>query len=75
MNVLLGTNSGLAVPDLAGLGVRRVNVGSALARAAWAGFIAAAKRIAETGRFDGFEGAASYDELERLFQAELKKGD
>ena len=36
------------------LGVRRISVGGALARAAWGGFMRAAKLIAEQGRFDGF---------------------
>ena len=34
--------------------MRRISVGGALARAAWGGFIRAAKDIAEHGRFDAF---------------------
>jgi 2-methylisocitrate lyase-like PEP mutase family enzyme len=51
------------------LGVRRVSVGGALARAAWGGFIRAAKLISEQGRFDGLAGAASGGELNSLFDA------
>jgi len=55
------------VQDLADLGVRRISVGGALARAAWAGFLQAARSIAEHGRFDGFANAASGAELDALF--------
>jgi 2-methylisocitrate lyase-like PEP mutase family enzyme len=67
VNVLVSSNMGLSVQDLAGLGVRRVSVGSALARAAWTGFIHAAVSIIRDGVFTGFEGLVKYDELERLF--------
>jgi 2-methylisocitrate lyase-like PEP mutase family enzyme len=49
------------------MGVRRISVGSALSRAAWTGFIRAATAIAEQGVFTGFEGAVSFDTLEKLF--------
>jgi len=68
VNVLMSANNGLRVHDLAELGVRRVSVGSALARAAWAGFIHAARPIAEEGSFEGFEGLVSFAELNSLFQ-------
>src|SRR5262249_55469089 len=42
VNVLIGGKSDLTVPVLAELGVRRVSVGGALARAAWGGFMRAA---------------------------------
>ena len=50
VNVLVGTDF-TTVADLARLGVRRVSVGGALARAAWGGFMAAATEIAEHGTF------------------------
>jgi 2-methylisocitrate lyase-like PEP mutase family enzyme len=50
-----GWGTGLGVPDLAELGVRRVSVGSSLARAAWSRFIRAAKAMADEGSFAGFE--------------------
>ena len=68
VNVLVWSDSALTVAQLAALGVRRVSVGGALARAAWAGFQRAAKALIEEGRFDGFAGAASGAELNALFR-------
>ena len=67
VNVLIGWDSELTVQDLADLGVRRISVGGALARAAWGGFLRAARALAEHGRFDGFADAASGAELDALF--------
>lgn len=69
VNVLVGSAGGLGMLDLASLGVRRVSVGGALARAAWGGFMRAARLLAEQGRFDEFARAASGDELNALFSA------
>ncbi len=66
LNVL---TPGLAMATLAGLGVRRVSVGGALARSAWAGFLRAAREIAETGTFGELAKAASGRELNALFAA------
>lgn len=68
VNVLMGWNSDYRVTDLAAMGVRRISTGSALARAAWGGFIQAAKGIAEEGSFD-FPGAAPFADLNGFFQA------
>jgi 2-methylisocitrate lyase-like PEP mutase family enzyme len=73
VNVLMSANTGLKVPDLAALGVRRISVGSSLARAAWGGFVRAAKAIAEEGSFAGFDGAAPFAELNAFFRDDLKK--
>jgi 2-methylisocitrate lyase-like PEP mutase family enzyme len=67
VNLLVGSASELTVADIAALGVRRISVGGALARAAWGGFMRAAKLIAEQGRFDGFAQAASGNELNAFF--------
>jgi 2-methylisocitrate lyase-like PEP mutase family enzyme len=68
VNVLVSSPSAsLDLSRLAELGVRRVSVGSALARVAWGAFIRAARRIAETGSFDAFADAASFDELNETF--------
>lgn len=67
VNVLMGRNTGLRIADLADMGVRRVSVGSALARAAWTGFIQAAKRIADEGSMAGFAGSVPHAELNQLF--------
>lgn len=66
VNLLVGSASDLSVSAIAALGVRRISVGGALARAAWGGFIRAAKGLAEQGRFDGFAEAVSHDTLESL---------
>ena len=68
LNVLMSSNAGLSVADLAGLGVRRISVGSGLARAAWAGFLRAARALAESGSFAGFEGAVPGSELDAFFR-------
>ena len=67
VNVLVAGPSDLTVDDLAALGVRRISVGGALARAAWGGFDRAARALAERGDFSGFEGARSGADLNTLF--------
>lgn len=69
VNLLVGSASALSVADIAALGVRRISVGGALARAAWGGFTRAAKMLAEQGRFDGFADALSHDTLQSLMKA------
>jgi len=49
--------------------VRRISVGSSLARVAWGAFIRAAKEIATNGTFGAFGDAASGVELNNLFRA------
>ena len=67
VNLLIGGPIGLTMSDAAALGVRRVSVGGALARASWGGFIRAAKELAEHGTFDGFAGATPHAELQEFF--------
>jgi 2-methylisocitrate lyase-like PEP mutase family enzyme len=68
VNVIVSAPSpALTVSRLRDLGVRRVSVGSALARAAWGGFMRAARTLAESGSFDDLAGAASFAELNALF--------
>ena len=64
VNVLVSApNPDLSVARLAELGVRRISVGSALARVAWGAFIRAAQDLKNTGSFDGLAGAAPFSEL------------
>jgi len=70
VNLLISAPGGLTLRGAEELGVRRVSVGGALSRAAWGGFIRAAKELAENGRFDGFAGAAPHAELQKFFSAE-----
>lgn len=58
---------GLSVAEIAGLGVRRISVGGALARVAWAGFMRAASEISEKGTFTELGGGHSRDELHKMF--------
>ncbi|PYL02381.1 MAG: 2-methylisocitrate lyase [Verrucomicrobia bacterium] len=73
VNLLIGGAVGLTMSDAAALGVRRVSVGGALARAAWGGFMRAAKQMAEHGTFDGFAGAAPHAELQEFFRDDAKR--
>ncbi|MEO8025001.1 MAG: isocitrate lyase/phosphoenolpyruvate mutase family protein [Bryobacteraceae bacterium] len=73
VNVLMSANTGLQMADLAELGVRRVSVGSSLARAAWTGFIRTAKLIADEGSFAGFNELTPFAELNGFFREDLKK--
>jgi 2-methylisocitrate lyase-like PEP mutase family enzyme len=67
VNVLMASDTGLTVNDLAELGVRRISVGSAMSRVAWGAFLSAARQLAQDGSFAGLSGAASFDELNGLF--------
>jgi 2-methylisocitrate lyase-like PEP mutase family enzyme len=68
VNVLVSTNNcDLSVAQLTDLGVRRISVGAALARAAWGGFMRASRRIIEDGSFDAFADAAPFGEINDLF--------
>ncbi len=58
----------LTVAKLADLGVRRISVGSGLARVAWGAFIRAAREIANDGTFNAFAGSASGTDLNNLFR-------
>ena len=72
VNVLVSRfNSDLTVSQLEDLGVRRISVGSALACAAWSGFIKAAKSIAQSGSFKALADSAPGKELNSLFQSRV----
>ena len=73
VNVLMSANTGLRFADLTTMGVRRISVGSSLARAAWTGFIRAAKLIADEGSFAGFEGLTPYAELNEFFREDAAR--
>jgi len=68
VNVLVfAKNCQLTMNQLADLGVRRISVGSSLARAAWGGLIRAAEEIESSGSFKSFADAATFD-LNALFR-------
>lgn len=66
VNLLVGSDF-TNVATAAGLGVRRISVGGALARAAWTGFFQAAREIAEQGTFTHLARALPYAEIDGAF--------
>jgi methylisocitrate lyase len=70
VNVLVGSDFA-TVAELAEAGVRRISVGGALARAAWTGFLGAAKEIAERGTFTSLGRAVPFADVNGLFEAKL----
>jgi 2-methylisocitrate lyase-like PEP mutase family enzyme len=66
VNLLLGW-PGLSVAEITELGVRRISVGGSLARSAWAGFMRAAREIAEKGTFTELGNGYSGAELNKMF--------
>lgn len=68
VNLLVGGPTPLNLKDIAALGVRRVSLGGALARAAWGGLMQATRPIVQDGRFDGLQQAAPGATLNALFQ-------
>lgn len=69
VNVLVGSDF-TTVAELAELGVRRISVGGALARAAWAGFLTAAREVADRGTFASLGRAVPFPEINGLFGSE-----
>jgi methylisocitrate lyase len=66
VNLLIGA-SGLSVKEAGDLGVRRISVGGSLARNAWAGFMRAAREIAEQGTFTELGNGYPGGELNKMF--------
>lgn len=67
LNVLITDSTWMNVPALEELGVRRISVGSAMARAAWKAFIGAAKEIAASGTFHQVSNAEPFATLDAVF--------
>jgi 2-methylisocitrate lyase-like PEP mutase family enzyme len=68
VNVIVsGSYRGMSYRELADSGVRRISVGSALARTAWKGFMNAVIEIYDKGTFDTFKNSASFEELNKIF--------
>ena len=66
VNVLVGAGF-TTVAELAELGVRRISVGGALARAAWTGFLHAAREIATGGTFNALTTAVPFAAINDSF--------
>jgi 2-methylisocitrate lyase-like PEP mutase family enzyme len=67
VNLLIGS-PGLSVAEAADLGVRRISVGGSLARMAWAGFMKAAREIADQGTFTELGNGYPGGELNKMFK-------
>jgi len=67
VNLLIGA-PGLSLGEVAELGVRRISVGGSLARMAWAGFMKAAKEMAEKGTFSELANGYPGGELNKMFR-------
>ena len=69
VNVIMGLSGArFTLAELEALGVKRVSVGSALARAAYGAFLRAAREIRERGTFTFAEQAAAYADLNAMFK-------
>jgi 2-methylisocitrate lyase-like PEP mutase family enzyme len=66
VNVLVSSDF-TTVAELTDVGVRRISVGGALARSAWAGFFRAAREIADHGTFTAVAAGTPSAEMERAF--------
>ena len=66
VNLLIGA-SGLSLKEADDLGVRRISVGGSLARTAWAGFMKAAREMAEKGTFTELANGYPGGELNKMF--------
>ena len=67
VNFLVGAG-GLSLAEAGALGVRRISVGGALARTAWAGFMKAASEMAEKGTFTELANGYPGGELNKMFR-------
>ncbi len=70
VNVVAGIGlKGVTLADLEHCGVRRVSVGSSLARTALGAMLSAAREIRDGGTFSAFESAASFVEIKELIRS------
>ncbi|NWA11846.1 isocitrate lyase/PEP mutase family protein [Pseudomonas gingeri] len=68
VNVLMSGGVSLSVADLSALGVKRISVGSALARAAYGAFYQAAEEIRGQGTFAFAERAIPFGKINQMFK-------
>ncbi len=72
VNIIVFADVGMSVDEIAELGARRISIGSALAKAAWTGFVAATEELAK-GSFAGFRHNMASGPLNSFFLADLKE--
>jgi len=69
VNVLMGLpQANITLSELSKLGVRRVSIGSSLARAAYGAFLRGAREIAQTGTFAFSAEAVPFNEINEMFR-------
>ena len=69
VNVIMGlAGAALSLDELANLGVKRVSVGSSLARAAYGAFLRAAREIKQNGTFGYAREAVPFAEINAMFK-------
>jgi 2-methylisocitrate lyase-like PEP mutase family enzyme len=73
INFLNGGDFGFTVGNLAAMGVRRISVGASLARVAMHAFVKTATEIAKEGKFTGFAGLMTNQELNKFFSEDREK--
>lgn len=70
VNVIAGLSGmNLNVADLSEIGVKRISVGSSLARAAFGAFLRAANEMKTNGTFEFSDEAVSYTEISEIFKS------
>lgn len=70
VNVIMGLQGAqLSLADLSALGVKRISVGSALARAAFGAFLRAAQEMHERGTFEFAAEAVSFKDITAMFES------
>lgn len=70
LNVLLSMiNADISVSELADLGVKRVSLGSSLARAAYGTFLRASEEVRNDGTFNFASGSVPYSEFNTIFKS------
>jgi len=69
VNVIMGLSGAcFSLAELEAIGVKRVSIGSALARAAYGAFLAASREIRDRGTFAFADHAAPYADLNAMFR-------
>ncbi len=67
VNVLAADPGWMTLDALGALGVRRISIGSALARVGWGAVLGAARTMVETGAFQDLSSATPFQTLDSLF--------
>jgi 2-methylisocitrate lyase-like PEP mutase family enzyme len=71
VNLIVSNPIGLTVAEVADLGVRRISLGSGLARAAWGAFMRSAEGLVQ-GHFEPLGDSRPFAEINGFFRNDLK---